>query len=219
MWGLARASALASVLGIHGTANSFSFALLVRSLRSSSSWRDASAIERRVVMVGPLERYFVFERGVVAVASWLDAFHRHAFGAVAFFAVLADSGDLFGLPGGHVQAVSGAAVDLLLSVVFVMIMLETKWRETMFHRCVIHNGSEMDFDRASWMMDKGILKQVTESIPDDVGAAEFYHFMACRAGFPPPKPATKEEVLQLIWDIYCSRHENKYGVLFNPDVM
>lgn len=90
---------------------------------------------------------------------------------------------------------------------------------TMFHRYITHNGQQIDFDRATWMMDKSVLADAVASLPSATGQTEFDRFIAARMGFPGDKPRTKQDDLQALWDNYCAKHANKYGSEFSPDVM
>lgn len=75
----------------------------------------------------------------------------------------------------------------------------------MFHTYVLAaTGSVIDFDRASFLMDKDILK---ESL-DAMHAERDNH---------PRDDATYDA--QWVWDYYCERHREHYGESFGPDAI
>lgn len=89
----------------------------------------------------------------------------------------------------------------------------------MFHRLINHKNTQIDIDRAMWLMDKTLLAEASEILPQELGKAEFDRFIATRMGFAPNKPRTNIDALQKLWDEYCRLHLAKYGEPFNPSVM
>ena len=90
----------------------------------------------------------------------------------------------------------------------------------MFHRYVTHNGEKIDYDRASWLMARDVFAKAKERLPDalgvdpfDVAVAERMNTMMISARHTPA------QTLQILWDLYCEEHEQKFGRQFNPDVM
>jgi hypothetical protein len=88
----------------------------------------------------------------------------------------------------------------------------------MFHRYVLHNGKQIDYDRAAWLMDSKVFAEALASLPSALGQTEFDAHIAARMGMRLTKP-TPQETLQALWSNYCAKHENKYGTPFDPDVM
>jgi hypothetical protein len=88
----------------------------------------------------------------------------------------------------------------------------------MFHRYVEHNGQKIDYDRASWLMDKDVFSEALEALPKAIGQTDFDHAIAKRNGWS-ALAVSKEDELQTLWDLYCAGHIEKYGDPFNPDVM
>lgn len=86
----------------------------------------------------------------------------------------------------------------------------------MFHRYVTHNGHQIDYDRASWLMDKETFDEAVRSVPN---YTEFDEAVAARNGWALPPKLSASERLQAVWNAYCNLHARKYGEPFNPDVM
>lgn len=63
-------------------------------------------------------------------------------------------------------------------------------------------GGPVDFDRASYLMDKTLLRQA-------IRAMNLERFRS-------PRHDTTYGA-QWIWDYYCQRHFEKYGTFFPPD--
>lgn len=95
--------------------------------------------------------------------------------------------------------------------------------KAMFHRHVVHNGNEMDFDRAMWLMSDDLLfkSKCDVLLQKDIDPMDF--FTARRMGhlrLGKAKIADIEaSILQDVWDAYCAKHQAVFGVPFNPDVM
>lgn len=86
----------------------------------------------------------------------------------------------------------------------------------MFHRYVAHNGEKIDYDRASWLMDRELFKEAKRILPS---RDPFDYAIAERNGWSMPPEMTREQELQAVWDAYCHLHEQKFGKPFDPDVM
>lgn len=89
----------------------------------------------------------------------------------------------------------------------------------MFHRYVNHNGQKIDYDRASWLMDKDTFDKAKSRLPAALGVDEFDIATAERMHASAVSTRTPAEELQILWDLYCEAHADKYGKPFNPDVM
>jgi len=89
----------------------------------------------------------------------------------------------------------------------------------MFHRYVEHEGQKIDYDRASWLMDRDLTQEAIAALPSALGMTEFDAAVAKRMGCRLPEKPSPEEELQTLWDMYCRLHEKKYGRPFNPSVM
>lgn len=89
----------------------------------------------------------------------------------------------------------------------------------MFHRYVDHNGEKIDYDRASWLMDKEAFSKAKERLPEALGVDEFDVSTSERMGCTTVSSRTPADELQILWDLYCKAHTEKYGTPFNPDVM
>ena len=96
----------------------------------------------------------------------------------------------------------------------------------MFHRYIrAGSGRKVDFDRAKWLMDRGLLASAwkntmrdAEKIADGINE-ELTEFAIARGVAPPPQlPASEEDLLGEVWSAYCEAHYLKYGELFEPDV-
>ena len=75
----------------------------------------------------------------------------------------------------------------------------------MFHTYVVAmSGTVVDFDRASFLMDRELL--------DDAFAA-IEHERATTADRDTAQDA------QWVWSNYCQRHRNLYGTPFGPDII
>lgn len=74
----------------------------------------------------------------------------------------------------------------------------------MFHTYVLAaSGNMVDIDRASFLMDKGLLQQALSAMKEEVTTC--------------PQPDASYGP-QWIWGYYCERHAEKYGESFEPDV-
>lgn len=90
----------------------------------------------------------------------------------------------------------------------------------MFHRYVAHNGQRIDYDRASWLMDQDAFATAKERLPEALGVDPFDVAIAVRMGSAAISVThTPAQELQVLWDLYCQAHAEKFGALFNPDVM
>ena len=90
----------------------------------------------------------------------------------------------------------------------------------MFHRYVDHNGQKIDYDRASWLMDKEAFEKAFDRLanalnvdPFDVAIARRMNTMMISVKHTPG------QTLQILWDLYCQEHAAKHGAAFDPDVM
>lgn len=88
----------------------------------------------------------------------------------------------------------------------------------MFHRFITHNDKKIDYDRAAWLMDREVFAEARAALPSALGQTDFDHAMAKKMTTQ-PTTLTKDQILQVLWDNYCIKHEIKYGVPFDPDVM
>jgi len=88
----------------------------------------------------------------------------------------------------------------------------------MFHRYVEHEGQKIDYDRASWLMDKETFQNALKTLDSTLGRTPFDLATAERMGCK-IKPVSVQDELQALWDSYCVFHERKFGRRFNPDVM
>jgi hypothetical protein len=74
----------------------------------------------------------------------------------------------------------------------------------MFHTYVLaQSGRMIDFDRASFLMDRDLLQQSLEARRHEQTTAPRWD-----AGYG----------AQWVWDYYCERHVERYGEYFVPDV-
>lgn len=74
----------------------------------------------------------------------------------------------------------------------------------MFHTYILAaSGNNVDIDRASFLMDKELLQKSIDAMKEE---------MATR-----PRPDASYGA-QWIWGFYCSRHFEKYGESFGPNV-
>ncbi|WP_106753519.1 hypothetical protein [Pannonibacter carbonis] len=80
----------------------------------------------------------------------------------------------------------------------------------MFHTYVLTaatrpggGAKKVDFDRAAYLMDKALLTASVLAMEDE------------RDNYP-RHDCTYDA--QWVWDYYCERHAEKYGVSFTPDV-
>lgn len=89
----------------------------------------------------------------------------------------------------------------------------------MFHRYVNHNGQEIDYDRASWLMDRTAFSEAIDRLPAALGVDEFDIATAKRMKCATASAKSPAEELQTLWNLYCEEHERKCGQPFNPDVM
>lgn len=89
----------------------------------------------------------------------------------------------------------------------------------MFHRYVIHNGEKIDYDRASWLMDRDTFEKTMKRLPEALGIDEFDIETAKRMGCPTASAKTPAEELQTLWNLYCEEHQSKFNKRFDPDVM
>jgi hypothetical protein len=89
----------------------------------------------------------------------------------------------------------------------------------MFHRYVTHNGCQIDYDRASWLMDRELCQEAIRTLPSSLGRTPFDHAIAERNGWHGPAEMTKDQELQALWNMYCRLHQSKYGKPFSPEVM
>jgi hypothetical protein len=75
----------------------------------------------------------------------------------------------------------------------------------MFHTYVLaFSGTVVDFDRASFLMDRELLAQACEAMAHE------------RAINPRPDACYGA---QWVWGYYCERHREKYGEPFGPNVI
>jgi hypothetical protein len=75
----------------------------------------------------------------------------------------------------------------------------------MFHTTVLaFSGTVVDFDRASWLMDRELLAQSMRAMTKERNTNPRWD---ARYG------------AQWVWDYYCARHAEKYDVAFGPDVI
>jgi hypothetical protein len=75
----------------------------------------------------------------------------------------------------------------------------------MFHTCVLaFSGTVVDFDRASFLMDKDLLQQSLDAMRHEQATA--------------PRHDANYGA-QWVWDDYCQRHWEKYGEAFAPSVV
>jgi hypothetical protein len=89
----------------------------------------------------------------------------------------------------------------------------------MFHRYVTHNGQQIDYDRASWLMGAEAFSKARSRLPEALGIDEFDIATADAMGCKTASTHTPAQELQILWDLYCSAHAEEYGKPFNPDVM
>jgi len=89
----------------------------------------------------------------------------------------------------------------------------------MFHRYVEHNGQKVDYDRASWLMDRDAFEKALARLPEALGVDNFDAATAERMGSSTCSAKTPAEELQTLWKLYCEEHEHKYSRPFSPDVM
>jgi len=97
-----------------------------------------------------------------------------------------------------------------------------------FHRYVTaSSGRKIDFDRASFLMDKELLqrardeaRQHMDKVNDPVGFDMLRVQRAVEHGETPLMnlPLTERHMLDFIWARYCHFHRNKYRSSFEPDV-
>jgi hypothetical protein len=74
----------------------------------------------------------------------------------------------------------------------------------MFHTHVLAaSGTVVDFDRASFLMDKDLLQHSLDAMQD-----EQKHAPRWDANYG----------AQWVWDYYCQRHRERYDEAFLPDV-
>ena len=74
----------------------------------------------------------------------------------------------------------------------------------MFHTYVLAgSGKVVDFDRASFLMDRDLLAESIEAMREEETTAPRYD---ARYG------------AQWVWDDYCERHYETYGEFFVPDI-
>ncbi len=88
----------------------------------------------------------------------------------------------------------------------------------MFHRYVEHEGQKVDYDRASWLMDREVFSHALETLDSTLGRTPFDVATAERMGSQ-IKPVSPEDEFQALWYNYCALHERKYGKPFTPDVI
>lgn len=89
----------------------------------------------------------------------------------------------------------------------------------MFHRYVEHDGQKIDYDRASWLMDRDAFEKAVKRLPEALGVDEFDIEIAKRMGCRTASAKTPAEDLQTLWNLYCEEHAAKHGKPFIPDVM
>jgi hypothetical protein len=74
----------------------------------------------------------------------------------------------------------------------------------MFHTYVLAAcGKNVDFDRASFLMDRDLLQQSIDAMTHEQTSE--------------PRWDTTRRA-QWVWDHYCARHAETYGESFRPDV-
>ena len=74
----------------------------------------------------------------------------------------------------------------------------------MFHTYIVaHSGNEVDFDRASFLMDEELLDQSIRAMKYERDSQ--------------PRPDTTYGA-QWVWDRYCGLHQERYGTGFVPNV-
>jgi hypothetical protein len=74
----------------------------------------------------------------------------------------------------------------------------------MFHTYILaHSGNEVDFDRASFLMDEELLDQSIQA-------------MKRERDFHPQSDTTYGA--QWVWDHYCGLHQERYGTGFVPNI-
>jgi hypothetical protein len=75
----------------------------------------------------------------------------------------------------------------------------------MFHTYVLaYSGTVVDFDRASFLMDRELLAQARQAMVHERDTN--------------PRPDATYDA-QWVWDYYCGRHYEKYGEPFGPNVI
>ena len=75
----------------------------------------------------------------------------------------------------------------------------------MFHTYILaYSGTVVDFDRASFLMDKKLLRQSRNAMKEEQITA--------------PRWDARYDA-QWVWDYYCGRHCEKYGEPFGPNVI
>jgi hypothetical protein len=75
----------------------------------------------------------------------------------------------------------------------------------MFHTYVLGHHKPVDFDRASYLMDKELLKQALDALEAE------------KNGKNDPPIKSNSDAAQFVWDYYVNRHFEKYGESFAPN--
>ena len=89
----------------------------------------------------------------------------------------------------------------------------------MFHRYIDHDGRKIDYDRASWLMDRDALEKAKSRLPEALGVDPFDAATAERMRTSTCSAKTPAEELQTLWQLYCEEHQRKFNKRFDPDVM
>jgi hypothetical protein len=70
----------------------------------------------------------------------------------------------------------------------------------MFHTYILaKSGTSVDFDRASFLMDRDLLDAAIEALPQE------------------RRSSSNTAKAQWVWDWYCERHLERHGEAFIPD--
>lgn len=91
----------------------------------------------------------------------------------------------------------------------------------MFHTYVVTScGTQVDFDRAAFLMDPELLHTATIQLEDRIkrGPELFDIMVAEEVGDSPWTAWTIERRAQFVWDDYCAQHYDEHNEEFAPDV-
>lgn len=91
----------------------------------------------------------------------------------------------------------------------------------MFHRYVMtSSGRHVDFDRAAWLMDRGLLDEAAEWVEKNWKDIEADYNLGNKIMFGKAareRSFTDSHRLELLWGRYCDLHYEKYDEPFEPD--